>query len=135
MGATPLSLVCHRGTPVNVFNFGHGDRYFVLFWVCPINPNVPVQSSVVTFPVLRLLLEFSHRHLCRCEKYGRRVPEPSRTVAAKPPRTCCLVHEMPVVWMVKVGVHRLFRDQHVHVALCTAYGYILQVYLRADLLQ
>ena len=26
----PLSLVRHRGALVNVFHFGHGDRYFVL---------------------------------------------------------------------------------------------------------
>ena len=38
-----------------------------------------------------LLLKFLHRQLCRCEKYGIPVREPSRTVAAKLQHTCGLV--------------------------------------------
>ena len=30
-GGVPFSPVRHRGALVNVFHFGHGDQYFVLF--------------------------------------------------------------------------------------------------------
>ena len=61
------------------------------------DPNFPGQSPVAMCPALQLLPEFSHLQLFRCEQYGGRVLKPSRTVAAKLPHTCGLVHEVLVV--------------------------------------
>ena len=57
--------------------------------------------------------------------------EPSRTVAAKLPHTCCLVHKMLVVLTIKVEGDPLVCNQHVNVGLCTAYGRIPQVHVCA----
>ena len=129
-----MSPVCHRGAPVNVFHFGQGDWCF--FFLClRINLNFPVQSSVATFPVLQLLLKCLHLQLCTCEKCGGQEHKASRTVAGKLPHTCGVGDKILVVWMVKVKGDPLFRNQHLDVGLCTAYGHILQVHVRANLLQ
>ena len=62
----------HRSTFSNLATATGSSNFLRL----PNNPSFPDQSSVATYPVLRLQLKSSHPQMCRCEKMASECASP-----------------------------------------------------------